>query len=351
MNVSLIPVRIRLRDEQHQRELVRFLRHHYEKEIRVTEVEEGILLTDEEGNAPGRIMLRHDRDGNDPESLWQSADVIAKMLIRQSRASDMESRNELREAPLGEFHEPGVWRRFPSLCCVYSPAGGCGKTTFSMAYAEILARKYPQKKVLYWNLEGASDWKLFMQAEGRYQMTDYIYGILIGEKDHVRDDLEEMAVRQENGIYFIRPGASLRDLADLDYDDLIHVLEAMSGSFSYIICDMNTAFEPINSPLLRMAGRRYLILGHTAGASYKFRDFVDHLEYRGLKNELFDERTVVLCPSNTTEPTWLRGKEAAVERLPVLPHPSRLYREAGGKLRFRTDSDFYGRIQQMVGMS
>ena len=62
--------------------------------------------------------------------------------------------------------------------------------------------------------------------------------------------LREIAVGQENGVYFIRPCHSFQDLNTLQESELYQLLCILTDYFDEVVCDMNTAFAVSYTHLL-----------------------------------------------------------------------------------------------------
>lgn len=172
---SKIPVRLQLQDQEYQHRLTDFLKTYGKEQVVIQEspANSGVLLSDQDGEATGELVLRlsfEDMTKEGEISAYQRAtDLLA--LIRSRWGQNQESmvrtyapvKDTGPSAIAQEAPDYGIVKPFGRLTGVFSPVGGCGKTTFAVAYSELYAKKFPSKKVLYWNAEGAADWRLYFQ--------------------------------------------------------------------------------------------------------------------------------------------------------------------------------------------
>lgn len=103
--------------------------------------------------------------------------------------------------------------------------------------------------------------------------------------------LREIAVGQENGVYFIRPCHSFQDLNTLQESELYQLLCILTDYFDEVVCDMNTAFESVNRWLLKYCGQRFYILNESPSGTLKVQEFVEVLRKQGEEQEYLRERS------------------------------------------------------------
>ena len=259
-----------------------------------------MLLSDQDGEATGELVLRlsfEDMTKEGEISAYQRAtDLLA--LIRSRWGQNQESivrtyapvKDTGPSAIAQEAPDYGIVKPFGRLTGVFSPVGGCGKTTFAVAYSELYAKKFPSKKVLYWNAEGAADWRLYFQNECPFNLSDLIYCILMEGENGLEEYLRELAVGQTNGIYFIKPCNSFQDLNVLQPAELIQLLRVLTGYFDQVVCDMNTAFENINRQILGYCGKSFFLVSDMPGSRLKFQDFLESLKKQKLEDIYLSER-------------------------------------------------------------
>lgn len=354
-----IPVRIQLQERQYQQKLTDYFNKYYSDQMRIQEqaADEGILLSDQpQADTKETVLLLSFADNpNEGEiSAYQNADQLAALIKscwtqnRQPAAQKYEPLlNTAPSALAQEAPEYGETKPFERLYGVFSPVGGCGKTTFAIALSELYAKKSPSKRVLYWNAEGAADWKLYFHNECPFNLSDLIYCMLMEGAAGLDDYLREIAVGQPSGIYFIKPCSSFQDLNVLKAEELVCLLRVLSSYFDQVICDMNTAFENINRQILSCCGKSFFLVSDMPGSRLKFQDFIDSLKQQHLEEFYLNDRCVLL-PVGGRASEWRELEKAGISVEAPLPWCSRLFRENNGKLQLRQDSSYYERIRQIV---
>ena len=160
--------------------------------------------------------------------------------------------------------------------------------------------------------------------------------------------LREIAVGQENGVYFIRPCHSFQDLNTLQESELYQLLCILTDYFDEVICDMNTAFESVNRWILKYCGHRFYILNESPSGALKMQEFVEALRKQGEEQEYLQERSRFFFiggkGNDNREKTEVQGYRIQA----MLPWCNRLYRENEGRLQMRQDNSYYERIRQLV---
>lgn len=346
--MNKLPVRIRLRDKEYAQKMEEYLLGQYGERMEIGgEGSNSVVITDQAEDTEGSgILLNFDNDMAEGVSAYQSMDEIARMVLKQGEGQGYAQTEEMLEKLEEAAGQYSNGQSFPGLIVVFSPVGGCGKTTFSIAYCEAAAQKYPGKKILYWNAEGAADWQMFFWNPCPYTMSDLIYCLLMGE-ENMQEYLREIAVGQDDGTFFIKPCTSFQDLNVLEGEELNRLLKVLTTYFDLVICDMNTAFENINRQILRLSQTRYYLVSDMPGGRLKLQDFAENLQRQNLTAEYMEKGSTVVCIGDRGEewklPEAWKGADSV-----ILPWCSRLFYEEGGRLRLRRDSNYYERIRQLI---
>ena len=341
--MNKLPVRIRLRDKEYAQKMEEYLLGQYGERMEIGgEGSNSVVITDQAEDTEGSgILLNFDNDMAEGVSAYQSMDEIARMVLKQGEGQGYAQTEEMLEKLEEAAGQYSNGQSFPGLIGVFSPVGGCGKTTFSIAYCEAAAQKYPGKKILYWNAEGAADWQMFFWNPCPYTMSDLIYCLLMGE-ENMQEYLREIAVGQDDGTFFIKPCTSFQDLNVLEGEELNRLLKVLTTYFDLVICDMNTAFENINRQILRLSQTRYYLVSDIPGGRLKLQDFAENLQRQNLTAEYMEKGSTVVCIGDRGEewklPEAWKGADSV-----ILPWCSRLFYEEGGRLRLRRDSNYYER--------
>lgn len=131
-----------------------------------------------------------------------------------------------------------------------SPSGGTGSSSAAAACALRYASK--GKKTLYLNLEkfGSSD--LFFSGEGQFDISDIIFA-LKSKKANLAMKLESCVKQDQKGVCFYSAPKIALDMLELSADDKIRLISELklSGSYSYIILDMDFGMDKDSLKILR----------------------------------------------------------------------------------------------------
>jgi hypothetical protein len=371
------PIWVRTKDPMYEEKLCHFLTYHYGDRMEVHPFEDdtegmrpgvhSLLLTDcpqEAGEAFERVIPLTFGEQPGCINLYQSGHRIAEQILRCGSAS--EEALSLRIGALlrtdgfaeGTLSETGFLKENPpgtgflpeksaepkegTLLSVFSPIGGCGKTTLAMALAEGLAEAQ-RGSVLYLNMEGASAWSLFYRNETGYNLSDFLYRLLLNGEAEAENEaqLERMVTHQETGVFFIQPCTSFDDLNLLSPMEVEKLLRLLRRRFDWIVCDMNTAFHSVNRLWIQASRRCFLLANAEKEASVKIRDFLESLDiYEGLSTS-FREKTVFLRRGGRGE----RGATADV----LLPECRDLLYQRDHLWHLNRDSNYYQKIREIIG--
>ncbi len=240
--------------------------------------------------------------------------------------------------------EPVIWNnpaeKHSTVLSVYSPVGGIGKSTLAVAVADALAQLYPQAKVLYLNLEGASAWKVVFRGGSLYNLSDLIYGMLLDDlsPESWKELLQETAVRQSNGVFFIAPCNDFDDLDVLEESEIEQLLSSLGQWFDYIVCDLNNLMHRVTRQVLLSSHRRFFITGNTPEAMARWLEMIGGLKRQMLYELLFESNARVLRILYPGE------KEKKVDRTLDLPYEKDLWQEKDGLRGIRRDTEWYQKI-------
>lgn len=173
-----------------------------------------------------------------------------------------------------------------SVICVYSPVGGCGKTTVAVSIADLLANR--GLNALYFGFEPISSYgAVFDQKTGKG------IGELIGSLDsNINFDIkiESLLRRTDRGVLYFEDFENILDIYEVTVDDmekLISVISA-SGLCDYLIIDMGTEYSRINREIMELADKVIIVESGNDMAKEKmkrlfsrknlFRNFEDKIQ-------------------------------------------------------------------------
>lgn len=140
---SKIPVRLQLQNQEYQHRLTDFLKTYGKEQVVIQEspANSGVLLSDQDGEATGELVLRlsfEDMTKEGEISAYQKAtDLLALIRSRwgQNQQSIVRTYAPVKDtgpsAIAQEAPDYGIVKPFGRLTGVFSPVGGCGKTTFA----------------------------------------------------------------------------------------------------------------------------------------------------------------------------------------------------------------------------
>lgn len=245
-----------------------------------------------------------------------------------------------------EEGEAGSMEQYSGLYCVFSPAGGCGKTSFSLAYAQELSHRKPDQKVLYWSLQRTEDWPLYFHSASGYNLSDILYSLLSEDTLQLEEVLEKAAQCQENGVYLILPCNDTKDLSNLEEKDLDRLLLFLTRVFGTIICDMNSCYDAFNERIMRKSERIFFIVNDLSMVRIKWENFLEQLSRNQVKEDFLEKASLIcICENKADGKALTHGFSGSVY---YLPWTNRLCREQNGLLMIRQDSNYYECIRKMV---
>ena len=124
---------------------------------------------------------------------------------------------------------------------VYSPAGGCGKTTFSLALAHYLSEK---QKVLYLSLEQFSGLAGLLSQE-RGGMSDALYYYRADRSSSYGKILSCMD--EQMGFEYLYPVICAEDISDIGSKDLCDFIKLIAdgGKYTELVVDFGNI---VNNP-------------------------------------------------------------------------------------------------------
>lgn len=121
-------------------------------------------------------------------------------------------------------------------------SGGSGSSTAAASFAVYAAKQ--GKKVLYLNVERVGSTECFFEGQGQFNFSDIVYAIK-SKKGNISLKLESCVKQDASGVYFYSSPEVALDLAELDTDELLSLIEEMgvAGEYDYIIVDSDFEFS------------------------------------------------------------------------------------------------------------
>lgn len=135
-----------------------------------------------------------------------------------------------------------VLKKTTEILGVYSPIGGCLKTSFALTLAQILGK---EKNVLYLNLEEYSGFEMLFQKKFSHTLSDLLY--------YVRQGTSALNVRMDSMIQslgdmdFIPPVQSPEDIRSASWQDWEQILQEIVQYSSYetVVLDIGNGIEDV----------------------------------------------------------------------------------------------------------
>ena len=137
------------------------------------------------------------------------------------------------------------------IIAVYSPVGGCGKSTISAALScELVERG---NEVFYLNLEDIQSTDLYFNGENNKNLSDVILEVKDRDNNFVSKLLESINVDKETGVAYLNPTESIFDIEDMSEEDAKWIIEGLceEGKYNYIIIDMSAKFNSLYNMILK----------------------------------------------------------------------------------------------------
>jgi hypothetical protein len=170
---------------------------------------------------------------------------------------------------------------------VFSPAGGCGKTTLSLALSRYLAMK---KRVLYLNLESFGE--IFWEGSPAKNMTDLLY--YVKERKENLSILLPSLTENCQGVDCVFPVDYYGDLLSLTEQDVDYLVgEIEKSCYESVVLDMGCATQELMYLLSRC--RRILLPSLCDEANTKLVSLEQSLRMEG-REEVFLRMEKVVLP-------------------------------------------------------
>lgn len=163
------------------------------------------------------------------------------------------------------------------LISIYSPCGGCGKTTMALSMAHILGRS---KRVLYINLENFPG-VIFGTSPGVISGFSELIYYLKQRKSNLAMKLQAL-VRKEGNIDLLQPAEHYNDLYAIEVQDIQLFIEELYGATVYdvVIFDIGFISDAILE-LLEASHTVYMPLYENESAREKEERFFQFLREEG----------------------------------------------------------------------
>jgi cellulose biosynthesis protein BcsQ len=154
-----------------------------------------------------------------------------------------------------------------AVTAVWSPAGGCGKTTVALAYA---AQKVAEgKKTVYLDLEAFSSTQEYFAADGKSIST------ILGKLGNNTELLLQSIRKQDNGsgiFYFCQPD-NFDDMNILTAEDVEELILGCTKDTDNVVVDLSSTYNEKTRKILEMANTVLAVVDSSPTGAEKWKQF------------------------------------------------------------------------------
>jgi len=155
-----------------------------------------------------------------------------------------------------------------NITAVWSPIGGSGKTTVTLAYCASKASE--GKDVLFLNLESFSSIPAFFNARGKSIST--VFEMLDSGEGNVKMLIQGICC-QENGIAYLCPPDNFDDISILSASNILELLTSCAEITEELVIDLSCACDERTRQIFDLASRVLIVTEPTTLAQVKLYQF------------------------------------------------------------------------------
>lgn len=161
----------------------------------------------------------------------------------------------------------GFGRTRGSITVVWSPTGGCGKTTAALAYAAKNAAD--GKKTVYLNLENFCSTPIYFPENGKSIST------ILGRLDSNVELLLQSIRQQDSGsrIYYFCKPENYDDINELTEEDFALLTENCAEGSDEVVVDLSSDWNGKIKKMLELADRILLVMDASNASQPKWEQF------------------------------------------------------------------------------
>lgn len=159
------------------------------------------------------------------------------------------------------------------LISFFSPAGGVGVSTISIAYALKLAKK--GFNVLYISLEKFSSYDFFFDVDDEFTFSDVIKAVK-GNKANLSLKIESIIKKSSNGVYYIPACKTALDMFNIKYDELTLLIKTIMNmeNYDYVVLDCDFQMSDEDKFILNNSKSAFIISDGSYEANIKIERFI-----------------------------------------------------------------------------
>lgn len=184
------------------------------------------------------------------------------------------------------------------VICFYSPVGGSGKTTVSMACAHSIANK--GRNVMYLNFEPAASYGVYLPLKGGKGIGELFAAI--GGSGSFSLKLESLMKKTPQGIIYFEKFENLLDIYEITSEDIEKLIRMIGDTekAEYVVIDMGSDFNDLNRGIMDISDKIVLVERPEKTAKEKISAFCSH---EPVKREYADKICSVInfSPDNSCQ--------------------------------------------------
>lgn len=315
-------------DEDYIKMLGQYIREHYSEHFNVKLCCDKVSLRQQLESRESRIFVVEEKL-YDEEARWLKDYSLAfkltdiqqgeksKVLFKYQKGSQIVRGILSSLAEIHGEHYFALQTGKRNMTAIYSPVGGCGKTTLARQLATTMA---VHEKVLYINMEYYPGVGCFYNPDNKYNLSDLLF---YGMKEQVDLKLKaEAMVNHEanSGVDYMNPHNTYQDILHTKPHVWLKIFRVLSEMYDQIILDFDTHYEG-QDHLINMCHYHILVAGEGGWQREKFLRWYGHAVTKSFprKRNLLFVSTYKQSQGHTEEPPQFTGftKEVPDLRVPL----------------------------------
>ncbi len=153
----------------------------------------------------------------------------------------------------------------------FSPAGGCGTSSVTVAVSRFISMR--DKKVLYLNFEDIPSSKSFFDLnEEKRNLSDFLYYLFIKEESNITSLIKSFMFTDQWRVDCFYPQSNYMDLLQLTYEEIRYLLEVLCSKtdYEYICIDFSSTIHERNFPL-SLCSKTFIIISDSEPSKLKYK--------------------------------------------------------------------------------
>ena len=167
----------------------------------------------------------------------------------------------------GRKHDAGV--KIGNVTAIWSPAGGVGKTTVSLAHASSMADD--GGKVFYLNLEAFSSMSTYFEETGK--SISNVFEMLGNDEGDIKMLIQGIC-KQEDGITYLNSPNNYADMQVLSVENVIELISACAALTDELIVDLPCQCDSRTQQVLEFADNVLIVTDSIKTSEVKLLQFM-----------------------------------------------------------------------------